>query len=340
MGISEMAQQVTEQVTGSQGQGDIDDGFTDADFTPQGEAITPAAEQDAAAKTEAEAKAKTDADAKAAAEAEAAAKAKAEEAAAAKPEESKPEETTALDKAIETAGEEQNPEVEELRIAVEKMKAQQKGLLKDLQDERARRQAAEQTVKPQSKPQEVGPTTLQELIDSGELDADDIPTAKHYALLEKNRLARDGAQKQQGHDTAVEQAARGFEAKAIADRDKCRTELAESATGKSLDFDTVITIGEPNLSPADQAAILKSERPMLEAYQRCIRRTPELLRLQLATAKKPAAEPGKSNQQQPTKRKEPAVLPAPGALDDDDLSDSFADSIGKAESIARGVMGG
>jgi len=55
-----------------------------------------------------------------------------------------------------------------------------------------------------------------------------------------------------------------------------KTKMTAETRGEGLDFDSVITAGESNLSEGDKLAIRQSKNPAAEKYRRCIFNTPDL----------------------------------------------------------------
>jgi hypothetical protein len=55
-----------------------------------------------------------------------------------------------------------------------------------------------------------------------------------------------------------------------------KANMTAETQGEGLDFDSVIAMGEANLSEGDKLAIRQSKNPASEKYRRCIFNTPEL----------------------------------------------------------------
>lgn len=136
-----------------------------------------------------------------------------------------------------------------------------KGLLADKQAEVKKRQDAEKQIADLAK--QVETLTTRTPRDNGETGEQDRPlTVGQFQKLmaEQNRLNAENAFAQRHTES---------ERKAL-------TELTAEKCGDGLDYASVITAGEANLTDGDKLAIKSAKDPAAEKYRRCVMLTPEL----------------------------------------------------------------
>ena len=157
------------------------------------------------------------------------------------------------EKAFETAVEEKMTEAKTYSDE------QFKGLLADKQAEVKKRQDAEKQVADLQKQLLDAPTSREH----EETSNDDKPlTIGQFQTLmaEQNQVNAENAfliRQAQSEKTAA-------------------AELTTDACGDGLDYASVITAGEANLTEGDQLAIRAAENPATEKYRRCVMLSPEL----------------------------------------------------------------
>lgn len=116
----------------------------------------------------------------------------------------------------------------------------------------------------------IGPTTIKELVEAGELAEDDIPTVKQLRMLEENREKKAQIQTRVSTQQTVAQAEAQFRASITQDQilsglgvdDVCTSENAENLTGKDWKEFHALPVGS-----IQRAQFF---------YNKCIERTPEL----------------------------------------------------------------
>ena len=136
-----------------------------------------------------------------------------------------------------------------------------KGLLADKQAEVKKRQDAEKQIADLQAQMET--LTTRTPRDNGETSEQDRPlTVGQFQKLmaEQNRLNAENAFVQRQADS---------ERKAL-------TELTAEKCGDGLDYASVLTAGEANLTEGDKLAIKSAKDPAAEKYRRCVMLTPEL----------------------------------------------------------------
>lgn len=216
-------------------------------------------------------------------------------------EQEKPEETPAEE--VKEVKDEPTPKEEapEEPSDAEREKA---GILRDLQEERRRRQelearvAAKEEVERQAQ-QTQGPDEAADPL--AKLQDDDYLTVGQARSLLERRDSQAQRKQQQDQEAAFKQRVRASER--VAQR-----ELTAAEVGEGLDYQIVITQGSVNLTQGDWFDINRSENPAGLTYERCIERTPALAerrlqhRLKKGGPEKPA---GGGPPKPPTKPEEP-----------------------------------
>ncbi|HUU54512.1 MAG TPA: hypothetical protein VMY87_06285 [Armatimonadota bacterium] len=178
----------------------------------------------------------------------------------------------------------------------------QAGLIRDLQEERARRQAAEDRLArlDAAKPPEAqAPTAAppaEEASPFDQLDDDDLLTVGEFRRLET-------AKQQKAEREGFEQNLAQSEARAVA-------EYTKDSAGEGLDYASVINAGGRSFTPGDRFDIAHSHDPAKLAYERAIERTPELRQRALMAAVKKALQEMSGETPAPATRP-PAGQPPP-----------------------------
>ena len=133
-----------------------------------------------------------------------------------------------------------------------------KGLLADKQTEVKKRQSLEAEIAEFKAKQAKAPT-------AGDTagDNEDAPLTKaefKRLLAEEKKADADKAFNALEAETAVE----------------AKQKFTADSAGEGLDYDSVISAGQANLTEGDKLAIRQSKNPAAEKYRRCIFNTPEL----------------------------------------------------------------
>lgn len=142
--------------------------------------------------------------------------------------------------------------------------------LKRKYKEQEQRLAALESRSAKEEEAKIGPTTIRELVESGELSEDDIPTAKQLAMLEANREKKTKLQSTSSAAQTVAQAEAQFRATipqqhelaGLGVDEVCTSENAENLTGKDWKEFYALPVGS-----VQRAKFF---------YEKCIERTPEL----------------------------------------------------------------
>jgi len=149
-----------------------------------------------------------------------------------------------------------------------------KGLVKDVQAERQRRQQLEEQIG--SLQQQLTDLNLQ-LADRAkskedtddELDDDDVLTVAEARKLFAKVREQDKAQVQKNEQEALSR-------RYMESEETARAELTAEKMGEGLDYDTVLREGGSHLTKGDKININNSPDPAREAYECCLRRSPML----------------------------------------------------------------
>jgi len=160
-----------------------------------------------------------------------------------------------------------------------------KGILRDLQAERVKRQVAEEDTQAVRRQLDAANAKL---IDRTEKPADELgEQADDEELLTRGELRRMQAAK----DKAVGEAAKAdqqqrrqeFDQQCLRSEQAAKDKFTAKECGEGLDYDTVATEGRKYLSKHDRAAIAEANDPAAELYRRCVFCSPVLQQRQ-ATA--------------------------------------------------------